>query len=277
MGTLVLVATPIGNLGDLPPRAVEALAAADLVCCEDTRRSGRLLQHAGVTAQRLRRVDEHTEHGAVDDVLDILRAGGSVALVTDAGTPGISDPGHRLVCAAIDDGHTVSAVPGPAALVMALVISGLASDRFVFEGFLPRSGSARSTRLAVVAGEPRTVVLYEAPHRVKRTVADLSAVCGDTRRIALCRELTKIHETVWRGTLGAAVAELAAHEPIGEYVLVLEGAPAPTPPDDAEVAELLRTALAAGRSTRDAAAEVATRTGRARREVYDLALGLSPE
>lgn len=277
MGTLVLVATPIGNLGDLSPRAVEALAAADLVCCEDTRRSGRLLQHAGVAARRLRRVDEHTEHGAIDDVLDALRAGNTVALVTDAGTPGISDPGHRLVCAAIDDGHTVSAVPGPAALVMALVISGLASDRFVFEGFLPRSGSARAQRLAEIADERRTVVLYEAPHRVVRTLTDLVAACGGTRRVALCRELTKLHEEVWRGTLHDASQRLTTNEPIGEYVVVLEGAPDAPPVGDDEVTALLREAIGSGMTKRDAAAHVAAQTGRPKRLVYSLALGLAAQ
>lgn len=276
MGTLVLVATPIGNLGDLAPRAVEALAAADLVCCEDTRRSGRLLQHAGVTAKRLRRVDEHTELASVNDVLDVLRSGGSVAMVTDAGTPGLSDPGHRLVVAAIEDGHAISAVPGPAALVMALVVSGLACDRFVFEGFLPRSGAARAERLALVAHEPRTIVLYEAPHRVRRTVADLRSVCGGARRVALCRELTKLHETVWRGNLDDAVEFLEQQEPIGEYVLVVGGAPPAGPTPDHEVTALLVEVLARGASRRDAAAQVAARTGRARREVYELALMLRP-
>lgn len=274
MGTLVLVSTPIGNLGDLAPRAVEVLAAADLVCCEDTRRSGRLLQHAGISAKRLRRVDEHTEQAATSDVLDVLGNGGTVAVVTDAGTPGISDPGHRLVGAAIDAGHTVSAVPGPAALVMALVISGLASDRFVYEGFLPRSGSARAQRLAEIADERRTVVLYEAPHRVLRTVTDLVAACGGIRRVALCRELTKLHEEVWRGSLHDASRHLTETEPIGEYVVVLEGAPDAPPAGDDEVTALLREAIASGMTKRDAAAHVAAQTGRPKRLVYSLALPL---
>jgi len=274
MGTLVLVSTPIGNLGDLPPRAVEALAAADLVCCEDTRRSGRLLQHAGISARRLRRVDDHTEHTATPEVLEILGAGGTVAVVTDAGTPGISDPGHRLVTAAISAGHNVSAVPGPAALVMALVISGLPADRFVFEGFLPRTGTTRTERLIEVAAERRTLVLYEAPHRVARTVSDLAAHCGGGRRIALCRELTKMHEEVWRGSLDEAVQHLATTEPIGEFVLVLEGAPDAAPVGDDDVVGLLREAIASGMSKRDAAAHVAGQTGRPKRLVYSLALPL---
>jgi 16S rRNA (cytidine1402-2'-O)-methyltransferase len=272
VGTLVLVATPIGNLGDLPPRAVEVLTAADLVCCEDTRRSGKLLQHAGIRARRLRRVDDHTEHAATGEVLDVLNAGGTVAVVTDAGTPGISDPGQRLVQAAVESGHTVTAIPGPAALVMALVLSGLPTERFVFEGFLPRSGGSRTERIAEVASERRTVVLYEAPHRIVRTVKDLADACGQGRRVALCRELTKLHEEVWRGTLAAAVRHVNEHEPIGEYVVVLEGAPAPTETTDSEVLELLREAISGGMSKRDAAAHVAAITGRPKRLVYSLTL-----
>jgi len=275
MGTLLLVATPIGNLGDLTPRAVEAFAAADLVCCEDTRRSGRLLQHAGVTARRLRRVDDHTEHAATVEVLEVLNAGGTVAVVTDAGTPGISDPGQRLVRAAIEAGHTVSAMPGPAALVMALVISGMSTDRFVFEGFLPRSGRERAERVGEISTQRSTSILYEAPHRVARTVADLAVACGPERRVALCRELTKLHEEVWRGTLGEAADHLSAREPIGEFVVVLEGAPVAAPTTDDEVSALLRRAVSGGMSKRDAAAHVAAQTGRPKRDVYNLALSLS--
>lgn len=272
MGTLILVATPIGNLADLSPRAVEALATADLICCEDTRRSGRLLQHAGITSRRLRRVDDHTEAAAVIDVLQMLEGGGTVAVITDAGTPGISDPGQRLVHAAADAGHVVSAIPGPAALVMALVISGLSTDRFVFEGFLPRTGRARHERIAEVAAERRTVVIYEAPHRIGRTMADLLEVCGDDRRVALCRELTKLHEEVWRGSLAEAAAQVAVREPIGEYVVVLEGAPAAPAASDDDVADLVRRSIAAGSSKRDAAADVAKLTGRPKRDVYDMVL-----
>jgi 16S rRNA (cytidine1402-2'-O)-methyltransferase len=277
MGTLVLVATPIGNLADLAPRAVATLAAADLVCCEDTRRSGRLLQHAGVTATRLRRVDDHTEQAAVAAVLSVLDGGGTVAVVTDAGMPGISDPGARLVRAAVAAGHIVSAVPGPSALTMAVVISGIPADRFVFEGFLPRSGRARTDRLGQIAAEQRAVVLYEAPHRVERTVGDLLAVCGPDRQVALCRELTKLHEEVWRGTLDGAATHLRATDPIGEYVVVLAGASPPSPATDDDVTAMLRRYLSAGMSTRDAAARVATDTGRVKRDVYALAVAIGQQ
>lgn len=271
-GTLVLVATPIGNLGDLAPRAVDILRQAVLVCCEDTRRTGRLLQHAGITGAHLRRVDEHTEATAAATVIDLLRQGSTVAVVTDAGTPGISDPGARLVRAVVDAGLTVTSVPGPAALVTALVLSALPTERFVFEGFLPRAGGARQRRLDEVAGEQRTVVLYEAPHRVQRTVHDLARVCGGDRRVALCRELTKLHEEVWRGDLAGATEHLAARPPLGEYVVVLEGAAPPGAVSDDEVTERLRSVLSTGASHRDAAAAVARATGRSRREVYQLAL-----
>lgn len=271
-GRLVLVSTPIGNLGDLSPRAVETLRACALICCEDTRHSGKLFSHAGISGVRLAVANEHTEMARTDEVLGLLAAGSDVAVVTDAGTPGISDPGARLVRAAVDGGYVVSAVPGPAALVMALVISGFDSTRFVFEGFLPRSGRERVERVAEVAAERRTTVLYEAPHRVERTVADLGAECGGDRRVALTRELTKLHEEVWRGTLGEAATQLAERAPRGEYVVVLEGAPAAAAADDETVLAALRMALMAGADRRTAVATVMSSTGAAKRRVYDLAL-----
>lgn len=270
-GTLHLVATPIGNLGDLSPRAVEVLATAALVCCEDTRRSGRLLQHAGIRAARLAICNEHTETSRIPEVLDVLAAGEDVAVVTDAGTPGVSDPGERLVRAAVDAGHRVSAVPGPDAATTALVMSGLPTARFVFEGFLPRSGREREERLASIAIEPRTIVLYEAPHRIERTLADLLTACGPDRRVAVARELTKLHEEVQRGTLG----DLRLGAARGEYVVVLEGAPPDGPADDDTVRAELRRELAAGASTRDAAATVARRLRLPKREVYALAVAVS--
>jgi 16S rRNA (cytidine1402-2'-O)-methyltransferase len=270
-GRLVLVATPIGNLGDLPPRAVEALASAALVCCEDTRRTGRLLQHAGVRAQRLAVANDHTELARIDEVLDVLTAGGDVAVVTDAGTPGVSDPGERLVRAALDAGFEVTAVPGPAAAVMALTISGLPTARFVFEGFLPRSGRERAERLAEIAAEPRTSVIYEAPHRIQRTLADLLTACGDDRPVAVCRELTKLYEEVVRGALG----EIGIDEPRGEYVVVLGGRPAErSVVDDDAIRAALRAELIAGRSRRDAVATVSQRLGAPRKTVYGLAVTL---
>lgn len=271
-GRLVLVSTPIGNLGDLSPRAIEALQACALICCEDTRHSGKLLSHAGVSGVRLAVANEHTEVARTDEVLGLLAGGGDVAVVTDAGTPGISDPGARLVRAAADAGYVVTAVPGPAALVMGLVISGFDSTRFVFEGFLPRSGRERAGRMTEVAAERRTTVFYEAPHRVRRTVTDLAAACGGCRRVALTRELTKLHEEVWRGTLDDAVTHLSERAPRGEYVVVLEGAPAATEADDEAILQALHMALGGGADRRAAIATVMSSTGAAKRRVYDLAL-----
>lgn len=272
---LVLVGTPIGNLGDLSPRAVEALTAADAICCEDTRRTGRLLQHAGVPRTPLIVVNDHTEDAAVAGVLARLAGGDRVAVVSDAGMPGISDPGERLVRAAVKAGHVVEVVPGPSAAVTALVLSGLPAGRFAFEGFLPRKGSGRTERLAEVAVERRTVVLYEAPHRLARTLADLAAVCGVERHVAIGRELTKLHEEMWRGTLGGAVEWATEHEPRGELVIVLDGAPAPDAASPGDIESAVRARLDAGATARDAATAVAGELGVPKRTAYDVAVRIS--
>ncbi len=273
-GTLVLVATPIGNLGDLSPRAVATLQSSSLILCEDTRHSGKLLAHAGISGVRLAVCNEHTETERGRDVLVLLDAGDTVALITDAGTPGISDPGSRLVRAVLEAGHTVSAVPGPAAFVMALVVSGFDTARFVFEGFLPRSGRERTSRLATIAAEARTTVIYEAPHRIERTVIDLTEACGGQRSVAIARELTKLYETVWRGTLDAATAHVTTTAPRGEYVIVLEGAPPRGEVSDDEIRSALHAALD-GHSRKDAVAEVVVQLEVPKRRVYDLALAVS--
>lgn len=265
--------TPIGNLGDLAPRAVEALASADVVCCEDTRRTGRLLQHAGIRARSLRVVNDHTERDVVAEVVERVGGGEVVAVVSDAGMPGVSDPGEKLVAAVAAAGLVVEVVPGPSAGLAALVASGLPAGRFVFEGFLPRKGAARTERLAAVAAERRTTVLYEAPHRLARTLDDLLAVCGADRPVVLARELTKLHEEVWRGSLAGAVARVAEVAPRGEHVVVLGGAAAPAEVTDDAVRSALDAARASGASTRDAVAEVAGELGVARRRVYRLATG----
>jgi 16S rRNA (cytidine1402-2'-O)-methyltransferase len=275
-GRLVLVGTPIGNLGDISPRAVEALATAQTIACEDTRRTRALLSHLGVPGgRRLIAVHDHNEAAAVRDVVARLDKGESVVVVTDAGMPGISDPGERLVAAAAAAGHAVEVIPGPSAVVAALVASGLPTSRFCFEGFLPRKGSARSQRLRELAGESRTTVLYEAPHRVRQTVADLAAAAGGLRRVALARELTKLHEEVWRGTLAGAVDHLSAKEPRGEYVIVLDGAPPPEPAGETDVEAALRARLDAGSDKRSAIAEVAATLGVPKRVVYHVALSIS--
>jgi 16S rRNA (cytidine1402-2'-O)-methyltransferase len=272
-GRLVVVGTPIGNLDDLSPRAAEALADADAIACEDTRRTGRLLAAAGIDRTQLVVVNDHTEAAAARGLVQRMRTGDTVALVTDAGMPAVSDPGAGVVAAAVDAGIDVTVVPGPTAGSAALAGSGLSSGRWVFEGFLPRKGASRAERLAELAGETRTAVLYEAPHRVVRTVSDLLEVCGPSRRVVLARELTKLHEEWFRGTLGEAVRWLRDHEPRGEFVVVLDGGlPAPAATDD-ELRRALDDARAAGMSTRDAVGAVAGEFGVGKRRVYDLATG----
>jgi 16S rRNA (cytidine1402-2'-O)-methyltransferase len=272
-GALVVVGTPIGNLGDLSPRAAEALATADVLYCEDTRHSRKLLTHAGISGVPLRSLHEHNEDDRVDEVVAAVAGGRTVALVSDAGMPAVSDPGARVVAAVAAAGLPVTVVPGPSAVLAALVASGLATDRFCFEGFLPRSGRDRAERLAVVAAEPRTTVLFEAPVRTATTLRDLVAVCGADRTVAVARELTKLHEEVWRGTLAEA-ADWAAGGVRGEVVLVLAGAPeveAGEVGDDVLLAALAGE-TAAGARTRGAVDRVAADHGVARRRVYELAL-----
>ena len=270
----MLVATPIGNLGDLSPRAVEALSRADVIACEDTRRTRQLLAHAGVRTPRLVVVNDHTEAARVREVIGLLDAGQCVVVVTDAGTPGVSDPGVRLVAAAAAAGHRVEVVPGPSAVIAALVVSGLPTGRFCFEGFLPRKGSARTARLEALRTEGRTTVLYEAPHRVRQTVTDLCRALGPLRRIVIARELTKLHEETWRGTLAEAREWVAGNEPRGEFVIVIDRAPPEQPTEQAVVIDRVRALLADGLSTRDAVDRVSAETGIARNSVYELALRL---
>lgn len=226
-GRLDVVATPIGNLGDLTPRAREALEHADLVAAEDTRHTGAMLKHLGIEA-RLISLHDHSDEARIQTLVAELIAGRIIALVSDAGTPLLSDPGFALVRAAATAGITVRALPGPSALTAALSIAGLPTDRFVFEGFLPARANARRARVAALAAEPRTLVFFEAPHRIAETLADLAALLGGARRAAIARELTKIHETVHRATLDELIGALAQepHMQRGEITLVVEGAAA---------------------------------------------------
>jgi 16S rRNA (cytidine1402-2'-O)-methyltransferase len=268
VGVLRVVATPIGNLGDLSPRAAETLRDAGLVLAEDTRHTGRLLAHVGSRASQLS-LHEHNERDRIAQVLERLADGTTVALVSDAGTPAISDPGYRLVAACVEAGVRVEAVPGPSAMLAALVSSGLPTDRVSFDGFLPRKGRARRERLAELAGERRTMVLFVSPHRAAEDLADLAAALGATRRAALGRELTKRHEEVVHATL-AELSERVAGGVRGEVTLVVAGAP-PAPADTAAPDELVarvRDLMATGVSKKEAIATVADAAGRPKREVY---------
>ena len=264
-GHLYVVGTPIGNLGDLSDRARETLAVVDLVAAEDTRRTGKLLAHAGIRA-RMISLFEGNERQRIDELLERLSEGATVALVSDAGMPAVSDPGFRLLRAAVDAGIGISVVPGPSAVTAALVVSGLPTDRWVFEGFLPRRPSERRSRLRALAHDPRTVVLFESPLRVVTLLRDVLVELGD-RRAAVARELTKIHEEVLRGRVSEVLAMLLDSEPRGEIVVVLEGAETP----EAALSEMVDEAgrlVRDGMRKREAAAAVARATGGSANEIY---------
>jgi 16S rRNA (cytidine1402-2'-O)-methyltransferase len=265
-GILHIVATPIGNLGDLSDRARSTLASVDLIVAEDTRRTGRLLAAFGIEGS-MRSMFDGNERDRTPGVVRDLLAGRSVALVSDAGMPLVSDPGYRLVRACIDAGVEVRVVPGPSAALAALVVSGLPTDRFVVEGFLPRASAPRRRRLASVAEDPRTLVLFEAPRRLGGLLRDVATELGD-RQVAVCRELTKLHEEVLRGSPDQVLAALGEGPVRGEVVVVVEGRREPAPPDvDAAVAEARRL-VAAGTRKRAAAREAAERGGVGVNEIY---------
>jgi 16S rRNA (cytidine1402-2'-O)-methyltransferase len=258
----------------MSPRGVEALRQADLVCCEDTRRTRALLSALGVPAPPLVALHAHNEAIGAARAVAAAAGGATVVAVSDAGMPGISDPGERLVNAAIAAGVEVTVVPGPTAAASALVVSGLATDRWCFEGFLPRKGPLRRARLTAIATEARTTVIYESPHRVARTIADLLAACGPDRTVAFGREMTKLHEEVWRGTMLEARVKLEAEEARGEWVIVVSGAPEIDQPEvtDDDIASRLADLQAAGADRREAIAAAAAEMDVPRRRVYELEL-----
>lgn len=274
-GVLYLVATPIGNLEDVTARALRILREADVIAAEDTRVTRKLLAHFDIHTP-LTSYHAHTSAGKESSLLERLRAGERIALVSDAGTPGISDPGESLAAAAVDAGVRVEPIPGPNAVLSALIASGLPTGRFVFEGFLPRTKPDRRERLHAAAREPRTIVFYEAPPRIVELLKDLIAVCGPDRRVVLARELTKRFEEFVRGTLAEALDHFTRNAPRGEFVVVLEGAPAVSSEGDdgPDTEALLRDAFARGLSPRDAAKELVEKTGMPRNQAYALALTL---
>ncbi len=274
-GSLILVATPIGNLGDLSPRAVEVLATASVIACEDTRHTRTLLNHAGIKGVPVIAVHEHNEAASAVDIVARLERGETVAMVADAGMPAISDPGERVVAAVGAAGLTVSVVPGPSAAPSAVAVAGFSSERWCFEGFLPRKATDRQRRLAALAAEDRTSVLYEAPQRLAALADELVEACGTSRRVVLVRELTKLHEEVWRGT-AAELAERAAAGVKGECVVVVEGAPAAKGPTPEAVHAALAERMAAGMSARDATSEVVELFSVPKRSTYELAQKLKP-
>lgn len=282
-GVLYLVGTPIGNLGDLSPRAAGILTDVDLVAAEDTRHSLRLLTHLGLR-KRLESYHEHNWQAKNPLLLEMLQQGRSIALVSDAGMPCISDPGYELVRLCAEHQVTVIAVPGPCAAIVGLAGSGLVTDRFVFEGFLPATGKTRKIRLAELALEPRTSLLYEAPHRVRRTLMDMAAAGLADRLLTLARELTKRHEQYLRLTVAAAIEHYAELDPRGEYVLVLEGREAyvrrqpavesPAGSEEDPLLAMLRDCKNRGLSVKDAVRECAQTSDRKKNEIYQLALSI---
>jgi 16S rRNA (cytidine1402-2'-O)-methyltransferase len=270
-GTLFVVGTPIGNLADLSERARDTLSRVDLIAAEDTRRSGRLLAALGIPKRALVSFFEGNERERAGELVARLRDGDSVALVTDGGMPAVSDPGYRLVAAALESGIEVRVVPGPSAAIAALVASGMPTDRFVFEGFLPRTRAARLARLRSLAAEPRTIVAFESPRRVRATLADVIEALGD-REVALARELTKLHEEVLRGPASGVLDRLGDADPKGEVVLVLAGAGEAggeaTTGVFADAVDDARRLVGLGLRPRDAAKEVARRSGASANALY---------
>ena len=273
-GKLYLVPTPIGNLGDISRRMADTMAGADFLAAEDTRVTVKLLNHLGLKKPMVS-YHRHNCSTAGPAIVDRLLAGESCALVTDAGTPAISDPGEDLVALCAQHDIPVEAVPGPCALICALSVSGLPTARFTFEGFLPQNKKNRRSHLDSLKGEQRTMVFYEAPHKLEDTMEDFVAVFGAERRIALCRELTKLHEEVVRTTVGQALADCATRPPRGEYVLVVEGAPeAPAQEADPQAAlERVAQLRGEGLSLKEACAKAGEEFGMKKRQLYDMSLG----
>ncbi|MEU4115151.1 16S rRNA (cytidine(1402)-2'-O)-methyltransferase [Kitasatospora sp. NPDC028055] len=278
-GVLVLAGTPIGDVSDAPPRLLTELATADVIAAEDTRRLRRLTQALGVTpAGRVVSYFEGNEVGRTPELVEALLGGARVLLVTDAGMPSVSDPGYRLVAAAVEADVKVTAVPGPSAVLTALALSGLPVDRFTFEGFLPRKAGDRARQLATVAAEPRTMVFFEAPHRIAEALAAMAEAFGPQRPAAVCRELTKTYEEVKRGPIGE-LAAWAADGVKGEITVVVAGAPPAAPQEltPAELARLVAVREEAGERRKEAIAAVAVELSVPKREVFDAVVAAKKE
>ncbi|MEM8605391.1 MAG: 16S rRNA (cytidine(1402)-2'-O)-methyltransferase [Cyanobacteria bacterium P01_H01_bin.121] len=269
---LYVVATPIGNLEDMTFRAVRLLNDVDLIAAEDTRHTGKLLQHFQIKTPQLS-YHEHNSQSRIPQLLERLQAGQSIALVTDAGVPGISDPGVDLVQACVKAGIQVIPIPGASAVITALSAAGLTTDKFIFEGFLPAKRKARTTALEALGTERRTVVFYESPHRLTETLQDLATVFGSERQIVLARELTKLHEEFWRGSVGEAIAHYETYQPQGEYTLVVAGAASTQPVWSEELLKVeLQGLINQGISRSQAARILAEQTQLSRRQLYQLTL-----
>lgn len=272
--TLYIVGTPIGNLEDITFRAVRLLQTVDLIAAEDTRHTGRLLQHFQVKTPQISYHD-HNRLGRIPEILQRLADGQAIALVSDAGMPGISDPGYELVKACVAAGYRVVPIPGVSAVITALSGSGLPSDRFVFEGFLPTKSLPRQHQLERLVTETRTLIFYEAPHRVRETLQSLAAAFGPMRSITVARELTKLHEEFWRGSLAAAIAYYQTREPQGEFTLIVAGAElSQIMLSDAALKLELQALISQGLSRSEASRQLAQQTALPKRQIYQLALSI---
>ena len=273
-GTLYLVGTPIGNLEDMTFRAVRTLQTVDLIAAEDTRRTGKLLQHFQITTSQIS-YHQHNQVSRTGEILERLQQGQAIALVTDAGMPGISDPGYELVKGCWEAGVSVVPIPGVTAAVTALSASGLPTEQFVFEGFLPAKGKARRDRLFALRTETRTLILYESPHRLLPTLGDLAATFGEDRLIVIARELTKLHEEFWRGTTAEAITLYQDRHPQGEFTLVIAGATSePLTLSEAQLKGELQQLIAQGMTRSQASRQLAQLTNLPRRQIYQLTLEL---
>ena len=273
---LVVIGTPIGNLGDISERAIRELREVDLICCEDTRRTGKLLNLLNITPRPdLEVLNEHTEEKRANEILNRITAGLRVALVTDAGMPGIADPGQYLIKSAIDHEINLEIVPGPTAGIVALIASGLPTSRFVFQGFIPRKGEERQRRIEEIARDDKTTVIYESGKRIERTIEDLLNVCGDEREAIIARELTKMHEEIQRGTLRLLHTKMSDISTKGEFVLILSGFSEDHYVSDSHLKEELQEIIGSGKSKRDAVKGLTSKYQLSKRRVYDLSIEIS--
>ena len=271
-GTLYLIGTPIGNLSDFSPRAVETLSSVDFIAAEDTRVTLKLLNHFDIH-KPLVSYYEHNKYASGEKIVQRILCGESCGLVTDAGMPAVSDPGEDIVRMCMDQGIPVTTIPGPTALITALVLSGLPTGRFCFEGFLSTNNKSRREHLEELQNEARTMIFYEAPHKLRKTLSDLKEAFGDDRRISLCRELTKLHEEVLPFSLSEAVRYYEEHDPKGEYVLILEGRPEESDPilSEEEALALVAKYRAEGRSLKESCKLASSQSGYSKNELYALA------
>ena len=277
-GVLYVVGTPIGHLGDLTPRATSLLQKVSVIACEDTRRSGQMLKHIGSKAPLLSFYQHNAKH-RLSQLLELLKDGKSLALISDAGLPGISDPGEALVSSAKSAGHKVICIPGPCAATTALVSSGLPCNRFCFEGFLPSKGKARKDLLAKIAKEERTTLIYESPHRLIQLLQELNQFCGAERPLQIARELTKLHEEQVGTTIQTALQHFSRNKPIGEFTLVLGGAPTELENIQLSNSELLaemKFLISKGASASEAARTTAQKYGHSKRSLYSLLHDINP-